>query len=132
MKKPGMLLLKEKTSIDKWQEKVRRFQKTKKGWSRNIEADLRRLKKDLMEEYDSLDIKAENEALSDSELARMREIHLEMQKLWLKDEIKAKQCYRDRDIKEGDKIHILLSRCRKLEKEENFDSFARWTKWTNL
>jgi hypothetical protein len=56
-----------------------------------------------MEEYDSLDVKAENEALSDSELARMKYIHLEVQKLWLKDEVKAKQRSRDRDIKEGDK-----------------------------
>jgi uncharacterized protein YdcH (DUF465 family) len=94
---------KGKTAIDKWQDKVRWFRKTTKGWSRNIKADLRRLKKDLMEEYDSLDIEAENEALSDSELARMREIHLEMQKLWLKDEIIAKQRSRDRDIIEGDK-----------------------------
>jgi hypothetical protein len=70
-----------------------------------------------MEEYDSLDIKAQNEALSDSELARMREIHLEKQKLWLKDEIKAKQHSRDRDIKEGDKnmtyFHVVANQRRK-------------------
>jgi hypothetical protein len=57
--------IKGKTAIDRWQEKVRRFRKITKGWSKNIEANLRCLKKDLMEEFDSLDIKAENKALSD-------------------------------------------------------------------
>jgi uncharacterized protein YdcH (DUF465 family) len=90
---------KGKTAIDRGREKIRRFRKVTKGWSKNIEADLRRLKKDLMEEYDSLDVKAENEALSDLELARMKSIHLEMQKLWLKDEVKAKQRSRDIHIK---------------------------------
>lgn len=48
------------TAIEIWQEKTRRFRKTSKGWSRNIEAALRNLKKDMMEEYDLLDIKSEN------------------------------------------------------------------------
>jgi hypothetical protein len=82
---------KGKTALDRWQEKIRRFRKTSKGWSRNIEADLRKLKKDMMEEFDLLDIKSESETLSDAELARLKEINLEMQKLWLKEETKAKQ-----------------------------------------
>jgi hypothetical protein len=48
-------------SIDIWQEKTRRFRKWSKGWSKNIESGLRNLKKDLMEEYDILDIKSETE-----------------------------------------------------------------------
>jgi hypothetical protein len=35
-----MLLLKEKTGIDIWKEKLIRFRRVSKGWSRNIEADL--------------------------------------------------------------------------------------------
>jgi hypothetical protein len=83
--------------------KNRRFRKTSKGWSRNIETDLRKLKKDMMEEFDLLDIKSESKTLSDAELARLKEINLEMQKLWLKEETKAKQCSRDKDIPEGDR-----------------------------
>jgi exonuclease III len=94
---------KGKTTLDRWQEKIRRFRKTSKGWSRNIKADLRKLKKDMMEEFDLLDIKSESEALSEAELARLKEINLEMKKLWLKEETKAKQHSRDKDILEGDR-----------------------------
>jgi hypothetical protein len=82
---------KSKTAIDRWQEKVRRFSKTTKGCSKNIESDLRQLKKEMMEEYDCLDIKSEHDQLSDIEVERMKVIRSEMQKLWLKEEVKAKQ-----------------------------------------
>jgi hypothetical protein len=98
---------------------VRRFRKTTKGWSRNIEVDLRQMKKDLMEEYDTLDIKAEMSALSDLEVDRPIFIQLEMQKLWLKEEVKAKQRSRDRDILEGDRnmayFHAVVNQRRTLE-----------------
>jgi hypothetical protein len=50
----------------------------------------------MMEEFDLLDIKSESEALSEAELARLKEINLEMKKLWLKEETKAKQRSRDK------------------------------------
>jgi hypothetical protein len=82
---------------------VRRFRKWSKGWSKNIESERINPKKDLMEEYDSLDIKAETEELSPLEKARLKNIYAEMHNLWLKEEIKAKQRSRDKDIKEADR-----------------------------
>jgi hypothetical protein len=39
--------------------KVRYFRKLAKGWSANLEAEIRKQKKALMEEYDALDILSE-------------------------------------------------------------------------
>jgi hypothetical protein len=61
--------------VDKWQQKNRRLRQDAKGWSRNIESELRKLKKSLMKEYDSLDFKAETDELSDAEQSRLKEIY---------------------------------------------------------
>jgi hypothetical protein len=63
---------KGKTSIDIWQEKVRIFRRTTKRWSSNIEAELRKVKKEMMLEYDFLDIKSETKDLLAEETSMMQ------------------------------------------------------------
>ena len=53
--------------MDVWQNKLRYFRRLAKGWSANLDAEIRRNKKTLMEEYDTLDIKAEGQDLTNEE-----------------------------------------------------------------
>ena len=84
--------------MDKWQHKVRSFRKSAKGWSTNLDAEIRKHKKALMEEYDILDIKAESQDLEEVERTRLDNILKELNTYWLIEEIK-KQRARDRDIR---------------------------------
>jgi hypothetical protein len=42
-----------------------------KGWSANLEAEIRKHKKELMEEYDSLDKMSESQCLSTKDISRL-------------------------------------------------------------
>ena len=57
-----------------------------KGWSKNVEAEIRKLKTALTEEYDGLDIKSETTCLFDAENARMQNIIKELRYIWIKEE----------------------------------------------
>lgn len=50
--------------VDRWQKRVRCLRKLANGWSANLDSFLRKHKKNLMEEYDKIDIKSEISGLS--------------------------------------------------------------------
>jgi hypothetical protein len=74
--KIGPCQLKEGSSVDVWQKKVRRFRKWSKGWSKNIESELLNLKKYLMKEYNALDIKAKTKRVVSSRTYKVKKIFM--------------------------------------------------------
>jgi hypothetical protein len=74
--------------LDIWQFKIRLLRKKKaKGWSWNRNAEVKKLKLQLLKEFDYLDIKQEKGGLSQQERVRMDNITSELEALWKLEEI---------------------------------------------
>lgn len=89
-------------AIEIWQPKTRLLRKKVKGWSINLEAELKKKKRNLMQEFDILDVFYEDHRLDDSNRTRMNDIK-ELEIIWHKEEVTLWQRSRDRRIKDGDK-----------------------------
>lgn len=91
------------SAIDIWIAKSKRLRIKIKGWSVNIEAAIKKKKRDLIMEFDILDVFAESNRVTNADNKRMKDIKVELEEIMRKEEIILWQRSRDRRIREGDK-----------------------------
>ncbi|XP_066365111.1 uncharacterized protein [Miscanthus floridulus] len=89
--------------MDRRQFKIRLLRKKVKGWSINIDAAIKKQKREVLKEFENLDLKYEVGLLLPGERNRMDLIVQDIESIWNLEEIKARQRSRDMSVKEGDR-----------------------------
>jgi hypothetical protein len=77
--------------VDVYQFKIRTLREKLKGWSRNIDAEMKKKKKTILSKVDGHDKLVEHHQLVDQDVARRKELKKEIAQIWNIEEIKARQ-----------------------------------------
>jgi exonuclease III len=70
------------TALDIWQYKLRLLRKKMKGWNINVEAANKKLKTDLLLEFDILYVFSEQNRLSINEKDRLHAVKMQLNSIW--------------------------------------------------
>lgn len=79
---------KGKTSIERWQNKIRRLRQFLRGWAKNKNGHYKKEKKELITKLDLLDKKAEKEQLQSWEIDLKQTLKTRLIQLLREEEIK--------------------------------------------
>ena len=90
------------SSIERWQNKIRRLRQFLRGWAKNKSGHYKKEKKELISKLDVLDKKAENEALLQWEIDLKQTLKARLIQLLHEEEIKWYQRGKTTKILQGD------------------------------
>jgi hypothetical protein len=90
------------TSVQRWQNKIRRLRQFLRGWAKNMNGAYKKEKHELLRMAEELDKKAESQLLSQREWDSKQSIHERLNQLLREEELKWFQRAKTTSILEGD------------------------------
>jgi hypothetical protein len=90
------------TSMQRWQNKIRRLRQFLRGWAKNMNGAYKKEKQELLRKSEELDKKAESQLLSQQEWDLKQSLHERLNQLLREEELKWFQRAKTTSILEGD------------------------------